>query len=291
MLTFMFPGQGSQVRGMGAALFDHVPEFTAIESDIDNMLGFSVRRVCLEDPGGMLRDTRYTQPCLYVVNALHYFAEMERGESPSFVVGHSLGEYNALLAAGVFDFWTGLQLVKRRAALMAEAKGGGMVAVVGLDAARIEALLRDEGLNDVDIANYNAPAQIVLSGPVESVKRASPLLEKSGARMCMPLAVSAAFHSRYMRPASEAFAAYLGSFNFGSPRIPVIANVTARPYPTQESSSICVLLAQQIDHSVRWVQSVEFLLQKGTTEFKELGPGAVLKRLVQQVQAESVVAA
>src|SRR5688500_17182210 len=114
MIAFVFPGQGSQKRGMGQGLFDEVREFLSVEKDVDNILGYSVRKLCLEDPNNSLKDTQYTQPCLYVVNALHYYKAIGQGLRPAYVAGHSLGEYNALLAAGVFDFLTGLKLVKKR---------------------------------------------------------------------------------------------------------------------------------------------------------------------------------
>ncbi|MFZ5638596.1 MAG: ACP S-malonyltransferase [Pseudomonadota bacterium] len=285
MIAFVFPGQGSQKRGMGQGLFDEVREYAAVERDVDAILGYSMRKLCLEDADNRLKDTQYTQPSLYVANALHYYKAVADGQRPDYVAGHSLGEYNALLAAGVFDFLTGLRLVKKRGELMSQAKDGGMAAVIGLDADAIANVLRDNGLGGIDVANFNSPSQTVVSGPVEEIKRAGPLFEAAGARMCMPLPVSAAFHSRYMEDAAKQFAEFLAPMTFAVPKVPVIANVTAEPYPVEDASeAVKALLVRQITHSVQWVRSVRYLGAQGVDQFAEMGPGNVLTRLVQQIQ-------
>jgi malonyl CoA-acyl carrier protein transacylase len=280
----MFPGQGAQQSGMGRDLFDAVPEFRELERDVDAILGYSVRALCLEDSGDRLKQTQYTQPALYVVNALHYYHAVAQGARPSVVIGHSLGEYNALLAAGAFDFLTGLQLVKRRGRLMAKAKDGAMAAVIGLDAQQIHTVLNEQGLSELDVANYNAPDQTVISGPVAAIERAAPAFKAAGCRTYIPLAVSAAFHSRYMRDAAESFADFLAPMSFAAPKVPVISNATASPYPTGDGAGVQLkaLLVQQISSSVRWVQSVSHLLSQGEHELKEIGPGNVLSGLLQR---------
>ena len=290
MIAFVFPGQGSQKRGMGQGLFDEVREYAAVEQDVDRILGYSLRRLCLEDPDNRLKETQFTQPCLYVVNALHYYKAMSQGARPAYLAGHSLGEYNALLAAGVFDFVTGLRLVKRRGELMSQAKNGGMGAVVGLSSDAIARVIRDHGLASLDVANFNTPAQTVVSGPTEDIRRAGPMFEKAGAKMYMPLPVSAAFHSRYMADAAKAFADFLAPMAFAAPGTPVIANVTAKPYPTENvSEAVKSMLVNQITHSVQWAQSVRCLLDRGVTKFTEIGPGNVLTRLVQQIEQEQAL--
>jgi malonyl CoA-acyl carrier protein transacylase len=290
MIAFVFPGQGSQKKGMGQGLFDEVSEYAAVEKDVDALLGYSMRKLCLEDAENRLKDTQFTQPSLYVVNALHHWKAASQGARPAYVAGHSLGEYNALFAAGVFDFLTGLKLVKKRGELMSQAKNGGMGAVIGLGEAAIARVLKENSFDSIDIANFNSPSQIVISGPVEDVKRAGPLLEGAGARMFIPLQVSAAFHSRYVADAAKAFAEFLAPFAFAAPKIPVIANVTAQPYPTADSSeAVKGLLVKQITSSVQWVQSVRFLMGKGVAEFKEVGPGNVLTGLIRQIQQQNAV--
>jgi len=284
MIAFVFPGQGSQKRGMGQGLFD-LPEYTAVEREVDTTLGYSLRALCLEDPENKLKETQFTQPALYAVNALHYYKAVREGARPAYLAGHSLGEYDALLAAGVFDFLTGLRLVQKRGALMAQARNGGMGAVIGLQPERIEAVIRENGLGAIDVANFNTPSQIVVSGPVEDIKRSGPFFERAGAQMFIPLQVSAAFHSRYMADAEKAFADFLAPMSFAAPKIPVIANVTAEPYPTENASeAVKSLLVKQITHSVQWTRSIRYMIAQGVTQFTETGPGNVLTRMVQQIQ-------
>lgn len=286
MIAYVFPGQGSQKRGMGQGLFEEVREYAALEREVDEIVGYSMRRLCLEDPDNRLKETQYTQPSLYVVNALHYWKAISSGVRPDFVAGHSLGEYNALHAAGAFDFLTGLRLVKRRGELMAQAKNGGMAAVIGLAPEAIVRVIADNGLATLDVANFNTPSQTVVSGPVDDVKRGGPAFERAGAQMYIPLQVSAAFHSRYMADAAQAFADFLAPLSFSAPSIPVIANVTAEPYPLTDPHSVKALLVDQITRSVQWSQSIRFLIRKGVTQFTEAGPGNVLTRMVQQIQQQ-----
>jgi malonyl CoA-acyl carrier protein transacylase len=289
MRAFVFPGQGTQHKGMGRGLFDQVREYAQVEPEVDALLGYSLRELCLEDPGQRLRLTEFTQPSLFVVNALHYYQAIAANARPDFVAGHSLGEYNALLAAGAFDLLTGLRLVKKRGELMAQAKNGAMAAVVGLNPSRIAQLLGEHALQGLDVANYNSPSQLVLSGPADEITRAAPICEKAGAQLYMPLPVSAAFHSRYMGIAAAAFDDFLGQFAFAPLQTPVVANVTGLPYPAPSSNeAVRLLLVKQITHPVQWTQSVRYLIERGVREFKEIGPGNVLTRLIQQTQSQPV---
>ncbi|MEX3556990.1 MAG: ACP S-malonyltransferase [Burkholderia sp.] len=277
MSVYMFPGQGSQVKGMGADLFASFPELT---ETTDRILGYSVRELCLEDPQRQLGQTRYTQPALYVINALSYRRCLHEHGAPAYVLGHSLGEYNALEAAGVIGFEDGLRLVRKRGELMSEAPPGAMAAVIGLDEAAIGALLGRHGLDAIDIANLNGPSQTIISGLKEDIVRAAPLFEAEQARF-VPLNTSGAFHSRYMAAARQAFAAYLGEFHFNKPRIPVISNVEAQPYALER---VAELLAAQITRPVQWSRSIHYLLALGQSEFLELGPGQVLTRLLVDIR-------
>lgn len=289
MQVFMFPGQGSQKRGMGQGLFDQVPQFLAVEPQIDALLGYSLRALCLEDEGQRLKETQCTQPALYVVNALHHYQALAEGAVPDVLVGHSLGEYNALLAAGAFDLLTGLRLVQKRGELMAQARDGGMVAVVGLSVAAILSVLADQGHAGVDVANFNAPSQTVISGPIPALQALTPALEAAGAKMVVPLAVSAAFHSRYMFDASLAFDAFLSGFEFAPLQRTVVANVTGRPYPDgNPTAHVRAYLVRQMAHPVQWTRSVQYLLDQGGDQWREIGPGQVLQRLLTQIRPAAV---
>ena len=284
MEVFMFPGQGSQTRGMGGALFDEVSEYAALEPQVDALLGYSMRKLCLDDPENVLSKTQYTQPALYVVNALHYLKEMQGRQRPKYLAGHSVGEYNALLAGGAFDFLTGLRLVHKRGELMSQAHNGGMGAVVGLTIDQIGEVMKDNQLDTLDVANFNSPTQTVLSGPVDEIKRAGPLMERAGAKLFLPLPVSAAFHSRYMTDAAAAFDQFLASFNFEPLAGQVLSNVTGSLYPSGDpSATIRSLLVRQIASPVLWAPGVRYLVARGASSFKEIGPGTVLTRLVQQI--------
>lgn len=277
---FVFPGQGSQKRGMGAELFSRFPEQVALA---DAELGYSIEELCVRDPSQRLDQTQFTQPALFVVNALSFLNRLvENAEVPHFVAGHSLGEYDALFAAGVFDFRTGLKLVKRRAALMGQARGGAMAAVIGLTTDQIRQALTAGGLSSIDIANLNSPNQIVISGPEPDLVSSQSVLEAAGAQLFRRLSVSAAFHSRYMAGAQREFEAFLAPFQFAPPRIPVVSNVTARPHDPQQ---IKENLARQITHSVRWTESIQWLLRQPAAEFFEIGPGNVLSGLIRRIKA------
>lgn len=271
---------------MGEGLFDEVEEFRKEEGRIDELLGYSIRKLCLEDSEKKLNNTAYTQPALYVVNALHYYKTISTGLRPQLLAGHSLGEYNALLAAGVFDFVTGLKLVQKRGELMSQAKSGGMAAVLGLDAERLTQVIQENDLADLDVANFNSKMQTVIAGPKDDILRAGPFFEKAGATSYIPLQVSAAFHSRYMEPAAAEFSQFISQFTFMPPEIPVISNVTARPYKKSEApQNISELLVKQICSPVQWTSTIHYLGGRGATAFHEIGPGNVLTRLVGQIRA------
>jgi malonyl CoA-acyl carrier protein transacylase len=285
MDTFIFPGQGSQRPGMGAELFDTVEAYRQVESEADALLGYSTRELCLGANDPRLGKTEYTQPALYVVNALHYYAALAEGRQPQLVAGHSLGEYNALLAAGVFDFLTGLKLVQKRGQLMGQARQGGMAAVLGVPGAKVVQLLATHGFDTLDVANFNGPTQLVLSGPLVDIERAGAVFEANGASAYVPLQVSAAFHSRYMRQAATEYAGFLADFEFAAAQLPVISNVTARPHRAKNGSAqVKELLVAQIHSPVQWTHSVSYLLGRGAERFHEMGPGSVLTRLVDQIR-------
>ena len=264
---------------MGGDLFDRFADWTTAA---DQTLGYSIRELCLEDPRGELGQTAFTQPALFVVNAMTWrLREQEGRPRPDFVAGHSLGEFNALLAAGVFDFPTGLALVQRRGQIMSAVRGGGMAAIIGLPPERIEAVLAasDAGRR-LDVANFNSFEQTVIAGPTADLDAVRPAIKAAGGR-AIPLNVSAPFHSRYMRDAQAEFDDFLARFALHPPAIPVVSNATARPYAPD---ALRETLARQIGSSVRWLDSIRFLIEQGVTEFEEVGPGSVLTKLVAQIR-------
>lgn len=281
MNAYVFSGQGSQKKGMGKELFDEFEEYTRIA---DEVLGYSIRELCVEDPEEKLGITEYTQPALYVVGALSYLKKIkETGKKPDYVLGHSLGEYNALMAAGVFGFKTGLQLVKMRGRLMYQAGDGGMAAVLGLREEEVLKIIKDRHLDDLDISNLNTPRQIAIGGPNESIEAAKEVFEQNGARRYVILNVSGAFHSRYMESAAVEFTDFIKKQQLNVPQIQVISNYTARPYQKFEIEEN---LTKQIAHTVKWIESIEYLMGKGVTEFEEIGPGNVTIGMVKTIQRD-----
>jgi trans-AT polyketide synthase, acyltransferase and oxidoreductase domains len=283
MNVLLFPGQGAQYKGMGKDVWADHPELADAASEI---LGFSIVELCLNDPKNQLRLTEYTQPALYVANALHYYRWQKTAGEPDAVAGHSLGEYLALLVAGCFDFETGLRLVQKRGQLMSQASGGTMAAVLGMRVDALRAFLQEHGLEKVDLANLNSPTQSVIAGDTASIIAAEKLLSARNVR-CVPLNVSAPFHSRYMRPAQREFTEFLRGFSFRDPSIPVIANATARPYPPGQ---VAELLSQQIASPVLWTDSIRYLMGRGEFSYLEIGAdpsrigGAVLSKLVDEIR-------
>jgi malonyl CoA-acyl carrier protein transacylase len=279
-LICLFPGQGSQTKGMGAELFERYADWTA---DADRVLGYSIRELCVDDPRGELGLTQFTQPALFVVNALTYRAKRDDGlGEPDFVAGHSLGEYNAFVAGGCTDFTTALTMVKRRGELMGTVRGGGMAAVIGLEPVRIQEILgQSEAGRNIDVANFNTFEQTVIAGPKDALDTVKPEFEAAGVRAYIPLNVSAPFHSRYMRESQMEFDRFLREFSLEAPLIPVVSNVTGRPY---EADQVRQTLSEQIGNSVQWLESMLYLMRQPEPEFVECGPGTVLSKMLAQIR-------
>ena len=281
MIVYVFPGQGSQRVGMGRELLDTFPNLVEQASEV---LGYSLRELCLEDPKQQLSETAFTQPAVYTINALAYMKQQqETGRSPDMVAGHSLGEYDALYAAGVFDFLTGLQLVAKRGALMSKVSGC-MAAVIGQTPRQVGRVLASSSLDGLDIANFNSYEQTVIAGPKLQIDQAALLFQSAGARQFVTLDVSAPFHSRYMRVVEQGFEEYLNDFTFAPPRLPVISNYLAVPY---RPNGISQTLARQISSPVRWIESVEHMFREGASEIIEIGVGHVLTSLIRQIGTSS----
>ena len=275
-IAWVFPGQGSQAVGMGADLFD----LPAVQPQLDvaeKILGWSVSDVCQSDDD-KLSCTLYTQPCLYVVESLLAEHLKKQGRSPDVVAGHSLGEYVALYAAEVFDFATGLTLVKRRAELMNNAAGGQMAAFIGFDREQLEQQLQDT--ENVVLANDNSSAQVVISGTPEAVDQ---IIANVKAKRVVKLNVSGAFHSPMMADAATEFEEILATVDFADAQFPILSNVD--PTPTTQSDQLKQRLVQQMTGSVRWRETCLQLSQQGIEQVIEIGPGKVLTGLVKRTCA------
>jgi malonyl CoA-acyl carrier protein transacylase len=277
----LFPGQGVQRRGMGAELLSRYP---AMVAEADEVLGYSLRTLCLDDRDGKLARTEFAQPAVYVVNALALRAHLESAPPPDIALGHSLGEYNALHAAGAFAFAEGLALVNARAAATAQVTGA-MLAVVGLLEQQVEEVLTATGTRDVYIANVNSARQLVLSGPAQQIDTVRPAFDLAGARLTQRLRISGPFHSPHMAPAAGQFASAVAAARITAPAIPVIANLTARPH---QAANQRAALVEHLTHPVLWKQSIEWLWQQyggleaddNALRLTELGNGNVLTKLV-----------
>lgn len=287
MLAYVFSGQGAQSRGMGKGLFERYPELTEIA---DNILGYSIKELCLEDPNRQLNKTQFTQPALFFVNALTYYSKLDdTGEKPDYLAGHSLGEFNALLAAGCFNLETGLKLVKKRGELMSNAPKGGMAAILNLTKDSIVKTLQNNNLTNIDIANYNTRTQIVISGPSQDIEKAEKVFQENDVKF-YTLNTDGAFHSRYMQPIKENFKAYIKGFKLVDLKIPVISNVTALPY---KNDRIVENIVNQISSCVLWSESVYFLLEEArrtgeTLSIEEVGHGEVLTKIISRIMDEEI---
>ncbi|MEV6074716.1 acyltransferase domain-containing protein [Streptomyces sp. NPDC052069] len=272
MFAILFPGQGAQFRGMGADVFGRYPGISRYACDL---LGYDLVARCRDNQDDVLARTECTQPALFTVNALHTFERERREDRPAdCYLGHSLGEYNALLAAGVFDFETGLRLVKKRGELMAEASGGGMTAVMDTPAPRLLDMLRADGVEGVDLAAFNTDAQVVIAGSDGALRAAHASLKERGIRFAA-LRVGAAFHSRHMEPVRAEFERFLDGFTFAEPGTTVISNVSGRPY---ERGTIPEMLSRQLVEPVLWADSIRHLLSLDAgLECEEVGGHSLLR--------------
>ena len=296
-LAWLFPGQGSQTAGMGRALADVSPAARAIFDAADATLGFSLSSLCFNGPQAELDSTINTQPALLTTSIAVLRALEEAVDQhgltlpqPMFCAGHSLGEYSALVAAGALDFADALRLVRERGRLMqqaGEAQPGGMAALIGADDAKAEAVVAD--LPGVQVANFNAPGQIIVSGAAEGIARLAEVAKAHGVRKVIPLAVSIAAHSALMGSVVDEFRAAVEATPMQPPRMPVIGNVHARPLG--DVAAVRRELVDQLTASVRWTAGVEYMAAHGVTRFIELGPGAVLINMVKRILKEPDVRA
>lgn len=291
-LAVVFPGQGSQYVGMGKDLYDNSSEARALFEKADQLLGYSLSSVCFHGPEEELRKTPVTQPAMLTTSTVLFREFSKRNKIPVQVVaGHSLGEYSALVAAECLCFEEAVQLVEKRGRLMEEAasKGeGGMAAVLGLERSAVEKACREaSAAGKVEIANYNCPGQIVISGTAGGLEKAAELCRALGAKRIVTLNVSGPFHSSLMKPAEENLAQILKETVINAPKYPFICNVTADFVSDVEE--IREFLTRQVSHSVLWEDMVQNMIAHGVDTFVEIGPGKVLTGLIRKINREVTV--
>jgi len=288
-IAWVFPGQGAQWVGMGRDLYDNSDSARTVFDQADDVLGYSLSKLCFEGPEDELRQTINAQPALVVASFACLRAARDVGgnssfPAPAFVAGHSLGEYTALAAAGVFDFATAVHLAWERGRLMHEAGQacpGSMAAIIGMDEAPLAEVCRQTG---TWMANINCPGQIVISGAIENLAQAMDLAKAKGAGRAIPLQVSGAFHTPLMQSAVDGMSEVIGSLSFQKPAISVIGNTTAEPIATAESAKSELL--NQLCNPVQWQRSIEYMVNNGVTTFIEIGPGKVLTGLIKRINRE-----
>ena len=282
-MAFIFPGQGAQSVGMGKDLYDDYDAAKEVFNTADKILGRSISSICFAGPEEDLKQTINTQPAIVATSiaALESF-KSQLDVIPSYTAGHSLGEYCAMYASGVMDLETTMKLIQKRAEVMGKTKGGAMAAVLSAPEGAVEeAITEASSVGYVDVANYNSPAQVVITGDSAAVQKAGELLTAKGARRVVPLAVSGAFHSKFMEEAGKEFAEYLKDFSLNDASIPVVTNVDAGF--TTSSVDFSSKMPKQIYSSVYWTQSVENMVKDGVDIFVEIGPGKVLAGLVKKI--------
>jgi len=283
MKAYVFPGQGSQYPGMGKNLFDNNLKARELMNRANEILGFSLTDVMFSGTEDELRQTRVTQPAIFLHSVVAALTSEEF--KPDMVAGHSLGEFSALVANGVLTFEDGLRLVSQRAQAMQKAceqNPSTMAAVLQLDDEKVEEICRSIADEIVVAANYNCPGQLVISGSVKGIEIACEKMKAAGARRALVLPVSGAFHSPFMAPAREELAAAIQVAEFSAPSCPVYQNVNAQP--CTDLDQIRKNLIDQLTSPVRWTQSVKRMVQDGATEFIECGPGKVLQGLVSKIE-------
>jgi len=289
--AFVFPGQGSQVVGMGRELAAAYPVARATFAEADTILGFAFSKLMWEGPEADLTDTVNTQPALFIHSMAVYrvFKVLQPQAAPAFMAGHSLGELSALAAAGALSFADGLRLVRRRGELMkraGEVNPGGMAAIIALDIPALDRVCAEASTAGeiVQVANDNSPGQVVISGAKPALDRALELAKAAGARKAIPLAVSIAAHSPLMDSIQADWNAAVAQAGIGDARTPVVGNVQARPMTA--ASELRADVMAQMQSRVRWVESVHFMAAQGVSTFVEVGQGGVLAGLNKRIEAD-----
>ncbi|MEO8082746.1 MAG: ACP S-malonyltransferase [Ardenticatenales bacterium] len=280
--AWLFPGQGSHYVGMGRAWAAQSDAARRALAEAADVLGYDLPGLMADGPAETLEETANQQPALLIASVAALRAVEDTLEPPSFVAGHSVGEYAALVAAGALSFPAAVALVQARAGLMRDAgteHPGGMAAILGLDDAAVEAACA--GVDGVQVGNYNAPGQVVVSGTVGGVAAVCEVLKDAGAKRIVPIRITVAAHSHLMQDAAQRFNAFVDRVEVADAAVPVMANASAAPLTAADD--LRREMRDQLTHPVRWTASVESMLRAGVTSFYEIGPGSVLGGLVKRV--------
>ena len=284
-IALLFPGQGSQSVGMGKELAERYPLARQTFEEADEALGMKLFQLCCEGPEDQLRLTQNTQPAILAASVAAWRVFNEQGVTPAFLAGHSLGEYSAHVAAGTVSFGDAVRAVHNRGKYMQEAVPvgtGSMAAILGMGLDAVAAVCADAAQGEVcEPANINSPEQIAISGHAAAVDRAAKLADERGAKRAKVLPVSAPFHCSLMKPAQERLAVDLGNMQFAAPSLPVVCNVYARP--VEDADSARLALVNQVTGSVKWSESMQWLIAHGVQTFVEVGPAKVLCGLMRQI--------
>lgn len=282
-IAFVFPGQGSQSVGMGSDVYNNFDVAKNVFDCADKTLNRSISKICFEGPEEELKKTVNTQPAILTVSiALLEVLKSQTGLTPSFVAGHSLGEYAALYEAGVLSMTDAFSLIQKRAEAMYKVHGGKMAAVLGLSDEKVKEILDSVNSGYVDVANYNCIGQVVITGEEKAIEDASKLLIEAGAKRVIPLAVSGAFHSKLMKGASEEYEKSIENYTINNAKIPVVTNVDAQI----TTSNFKRKMIEQIYSPVYWTQSVLKMIDEGVDTFIEIGNGKVLTGLIKKINKE-----
>ena len=284
--AFLFPGQGSQYVGMAKDLYENSVEAKEMILTADDALGINLSHIMFHGPVEELKQTEYTQSAIFLHSVV--LASIIRTISPESVAGHSLGEYSALVSAGAIQFYDAIKIVRKRGQVMQQSgidNPGTMAAVIGADTDKVEEICKIASLDGiVQCANFNSPGQIVISGSVKAVHRAMDLCKNDGAKIVKELVVSGAFHSTLMQSAKDKLKSVLDETNFYDAKIPVYANVSAKPVANKDK--LKSVLFEQVTSPVRWEETIQNMIADGYDEFYEVGPGKVLQGLLKRINRE-----